>query len=68
MQHYINMEGVVPNSRVVILPSSNEGEAWRRELFLRPGEWIPWVTIIVLIGMLILAIIVLILHMSEKVR
>ncbi|KAK2460674.1 hypothetical protein APHAL10511_007144 [Amanita phalloides] len=65
-QHYINIEGVVPNSRVVILPSLNEGEAWRRELFLRPGEWIPWVTIIVLIGMLLLAIIVFILHMHEK--
>ncbi|KAF8626356.1 hypothetical protein AX15_005010 [Amanita polypyramis BW_CC] len=65
-EHYISMEGVVPNSRVVILPSSNKGEAWRRELFLRPGEWIPWVTITVLIGMLVLAIIVLVLHLNEK--
>lgn len=40
-QHYIDMEGVIPNSKVVILPSAEEGE-WKRELFLRPGEWIPW--------------------------
>ncbi|KAF8638878.1 hypothetical protein AX17_001933 [Amanita inopinata Kibby_2008] len=65
-QHYINMEGVIPNSRVVILPSSDEGITWRRELFLRPGEWIPWVTLTVVVGMVLLAIIVLVLHMNEK--
>jgi len=61
------MEGVVPNSKVVILPSAKEGEAWKRELFLRPGEWIPWVTVTVLVSMIILAIIVLVLHLNEKV-
>lgn len=40
-EHFINMEGVVPNSKVVIHPSAREGEAWRRELYLRPGKWIP---------------------------
>jgi len=25
----------------------NEDEAWKRELFLRPGEWILWVTVAV---------------------
>ncbi|KAM6500960.1 hypothetical protein JOM56_003974 [Amanita muscaria] len=65
-QHYINMEGVIPNSRVVILPSRNDDDTWRRELFLRPGEWIPWVTLVVIVGMLLLAIITLILHMNEK--
>ena len=44
-EHFINMEGVILNSKVVILPSANEGEAWKRELFLRPVEWIPWVTV-----------------------
>ncbi|KAJ3763113.1 hypothetical protein EV360DRAFT_92057 [Lentinula raphanica] len=64
--HYINMEGVIPNSKVVILPSANEGEAWKRELFLRPGDWIPWVTVTVVAGTAILAIIVLVLHLNEK--
>ncbi|KAG6840620.1 hypothetical protein C0991_005519 [Blastosporella zonata] len=65
-EHYINMEGVIPNSKVVILPSANEDEAWRRELFLRPGEWIPWVTVTVVVGTALLAIIVFVLHLNEK--
>ncbi|KAK7449726.1 hypothetical protein VKT23_013201 [Stygiomarasmius scandens] len=64
--HYINMEGVIPNSKVVILPSTTEGDAWKRELFLRPGEWIPWVTLTVVAGTIILAIIVFVLHLNEK--
>ncbi|KAG6831217.1 hypothetical protein H0H92_012014 [Tricholoma furcatifolium] len=65
-EHYINMEGVIPNSKVVILPSANEDEAWKRELFLRPGEWIPWVTVTVVVGTALLAIIVFVLHLNEK--
>lgn len=64
------MEGVIPNSRVVILPPADGGEggaAWKRELFLRPGDWIPWVTVTCVVGMVILAIIVFVLHLSEKV-
>ncbi|THU96321.1 integrin alpha N-terminal domain-containing protein [Dendrothele bispora CBS 962.96] len=64
--HYINMEGVIPNSKVVILPSTTEGDAWKRELFLRPGEWIPWVTLTVIAGTVILAIMVFVLHLNEK--
>ena len=67
-EHFINMEGVIPNSKVVILPSAKEGESWRRELFLRPGDWIPWVTVTVVVGTAILAIIVFVLHLNEKVR
>jgi hypothetical protein len=68
-QHFINMEGVIPNSKVVILPpdGGEDGAAWKRELFLRPGEWIPWVTFTVVIGTAILAVIVFVLHLNEKV-
>ena len=66
-QHYINMEGVIPNSKVVIIPPA-EGDSWRRELYLRPGEWIPWVTVTVVASLILLAIIVLVLHLNEKVR
>ncbi|KAG5717871.1 T-cell immunomodulatory protein [Termitomyces sp. T112] len=65
-EHYINMEGVIPNSKVVILPSADEGEPWKRELFLRPGEWIPWVTVTVVAGTIVLAVIVFVLHLNEK--
>ena len=67
-EHFINLEGVIPNSKVVILPSAKEGEGWKRQLFLRPGKWIPWVTVTVIVGTALLAIIVLILHLNEKVR
>lgn len=67
-EHYINMEGVIPNSKVVIIPpASTEGGAWRKELYLRPGEWIPWVTLTVIVATIVLAIIVLVLHLNEKV-
>lgn len=65
------MEGVIPNSRVVITPphGTNSGYgAWRRELYLRPGEWIPWVTLTVILATMILAVIVFVLHLNEKVR
>ena len=68
-QHFINMEGVIPNSKVVILPpaSSDEGAAWKRELYLRPGSWIPWVTVTVVVATILLAVIVFVLHLNEKV-
>ena len=65
-EHFINMEDVIPNSKVVILPRVDD--VWKRELFLRPGEWIPWVTLTAVIGTVVLAIIVFILHMNEKVH
>nr|GAT59367.1 predicted protein [Mycena chlorophos] len=66
-QHYINIEGVIPNSKLVILPPSNPGDAWKRELFLRPGEWTPYVTLTTAVGtLLLLGIIWLVLHLNEK--
>ena len=71
-QHFINMEGVIPNSKVVIYPPPPGVEVsasgWRRELYLRPGAWIPLVTLTVIIVTVILAIIVGVLHWNEKVH
>ena len=63
------MEGVIPNSKVVIIPptSTTAGAAWRKELYLRPGEWIPWVTVTVVVATVLLAVIVFVLHLNEKV-
>ena len=68
--HYIDMEGVIPNSKVVIYPpaGANGDGSWRRELYLRPGAWIPWVTLTVVATTVVLAIIVFVLHLNEKVR
>ncbi|EPQ58671.1 hypothetical protein GLOTRDRAFT_73218 [Gloeophyllum trabeum ATCC 11539] len=65
-QHYINMEGVIPNSKVVIIPPPEGQDVWKRELYLRPGEWIPWVTVTVVVATIILGVIVLALHLNEK--
>ncbi|KZT11560.1 uncharacterized protein LAESUDRAFT_783948 [Laetiporus sulphureus 93-53] len=65
-KHYINIEGVIPNSKVVISPPIGEDDVWKRELYLRPGEWIPWVTLTVVAAAAILALIVFILHLNEK--
>ncbi|KAJ7460875.1 hypothetical protein B0H11DRAFT_1923707 [Mycena galericulata] len=35
-------------------------------LFLRPGEWIPWVTSTVVVGTVLLAVTVLVFHLNEK--
>ena len=67
-EHYINMEGVIPNSKVVIIPPVEGDGPWRKELYLRPGEWIPWVTLTVVIATIILAVIVFVLHLNEKVH
>ncbi|KIM30943.1 hypothetical protein M408DRAFT_21755 [Serendipita vermifera MAFF 305830] len=65
--HYISMEGVIPNSKVVIIPPNIPGFGeWRRELYLRPGEWIPWVTVTLVVATAILGIIVYAFHWNEK--
>jgi len=64
-EHCINMEGVIPNSRVVIHPALDD-ESWRRELFLRPGALVPWVTFTVIVTTVILASIFFVLHLNEK--
>lgn len=69
-QHFINMEGVIPNSKVVIYPPPPgavvSASGWRRELYLRPGAWIPLVTLTVIVLTAILAVIVGVLHWNEK--
>jgi integrin alpha FG-GAP repeat containing protein 1 len=62
------MEGVIPNSRVVVIPAKQDGVAWRRELYLRPGKWIPWVTFTVVVATALLAGVVGLLHLAEKAR
>ncbi|CEQ39850.1 SPOSA6832_01410, partial [Sporobolomyces salmonicolor] len=69
-QHYINVEGVIPNSQVLIIPYQPEGSkdpgSWAKELYLHPGDWIPWVTIVLVGAILGLGVVVLVLHLNEK--
>jgi integrin alpha FG-GAP repeat containing protein 1 len=66
-QHFINLEMVIPNSKIVINPSPAD-DVWHKELYLRPGQWIPWVGIAVFVAMLVFAAVVLVLHLHEKVN
>ncbi len=61
------LEMVIPNSKLVINPGAMPDE-WHKELYLRPGQWIPWVGATVLGTMLALSGVVLVLHLNEKVR
>lgn len=66
--YFISMEGVIPNSQVVISPSRNGAASWHRELYLQPGDWIPWVTVVLVTLIVALCGFVFAMHVNEKVR
>ncbi|KAM0792309.1 hypothetical protein ACM66B_004996 [Microbotryomycetes sp. NB124-2] len=69
-EHFINVEGLIPNSQVVIIPWQSEDArdpgSWRKELYLHPGDWIPWVTLALGAAIALLGVVVLVLHINEK--
>lgn len=69
--YYISLEGVIPNSKVVIIPPDSPtqvaGGDWKRELYLRPGEWIPWVSVTVVVTVVLLGGVVWGLWWNERV-
>ncbi|KAH9465512.1 hypothetical protein Pst134EA_013395 [Puccinia striiformis f. sp. tritici] len=68
--HYINIEGLLPNSQLVVIPFQNPGSnwpgTWKKELYLHPADWIPYVSLSLAVATLILAIIVVVLHLNQK--
>ncbi|GAK62023.1 t-cell immunomodulatory protein [Moesziomyces antarcticus] len=74
-EHFLAVEGVIPNSQVVINPwqggrgSENERGGpgtWTKQLYLHPGDWIPWVTVVLITTIVGLAVIVVVLHINER--
>lgn len=74
-EHYLALAGVIPNSQVVINPwqggrgSENEKGGpgtWTKQLYLHPGDWIPWVTVVLITTIVGLAIVVIVLHVNER--
>ena len=69
--HYINIEGLIPDSQVVINPyqppSQKDTSTWTKELYLHPGDWIPWVTVVLGAAIAVLGVVVVVLHLNEKV-
>ncbi|CEL54545.1 T-cell immunomodulatory protein OS=Homo sapiens GN=ITFG1 PE=1 SV=1 [Rhizoctonia solani AG-1 IB] len=64
-QSSTTLEGVIPNSKLVLNPNP-DGNDWRRELFLRPGQWLWWVLFTLVGATVILFIVVVVLHINEK--
>ncbi|KIS72216.1 uncharacterized protein UMAG_11447 [Mycosarcoma maydis] len=74
-EHFLALEGVIPNSQVVINPwqggrgNENGGGGpwmWTKQLYLHPGDWIPWVTVVLITTIVGLAIVVIVLHVNER--
>jgi len=74
--HYTILEALIPNSQLIINPpypfvngSTVEGRPveWRSELFLHPGDWVPWVAAAVAGAVAVLGFVVLGLRAREQV-
>lgn len=79
-----DLDSIIPNSHLIInppYPSSdsetpdtadkavkNRPSEWRTELYLHPGDWVPYVAAAVLGTVIMLAGVVFTLHEKEKVR
>lgn len=72
-----SLDGVIPNSQVILNPPwareprANESvlwrsKEWRTELFLHPGDWIPWVAAAVVGTVVTLGMVVVWLGEREK--
>lgn len=66
-ESFISMEGVIPNSQVVISPARDGAGDWHRELYLQPGDWIPWVTVVLVTLIVALCGFVFAMHANERV-
>lgn len=72
--HFTSIEGIIPNSQVVISPPATANSSlgtnleWKWQLFLHPGDYVPWVSAFVVLTTLALCGVVTMLHRKEKVR
>ncbi|KAF0336923.1 integrin alpha N-terminal domain-containing protein [Gigaspora margarita] len=68
--YYTSYSGVIPNSQLIVVPYQPPGvfdpSTWSLELFIHPGDWIPWVLLVLIISTIVMAIIVVILSWMEK--
>ena len=64
--HTMDLQGVIPNSQLVILPYSRTETGWEVELYINPSEYVSYVAFSVLMGMGVLGSVVVMLHLIEK--
>ncbi|CAO3681171.1 unnamed protein product [Rhizopus microsporus] len=69
-KNYYFYEGVIPNSQLVILPYQpddvQDSSSWKVELYIKPGDYIPWVLGVLTTAAVILGIVVAALRIMEK--
>ncbi|KAG1456295.1 hypothetical protein G6F56_006860 [Rhizopus delemar] len=69
-KNYYLYEGVIPNSQLVILPYQPEdvqdSTSWKVELYIKPGDHVPWVLGVLMTAAIILGIVVVVLRVMEK--
>ncbi|EIE92252.1 hypothetical protein RO3G_17059 [Rhizopus delemar RA 99-880] len=69
-KNYYMHEGVIPNSQLVILPYQPEdvqdSSSWKVELYIKPGDYVPWVLGVLTTAALVLGIVVVVLRVMEK--
>lgn len=63
---HLVMEGVIPNSEVMVIPRDTQPDAWRRELFLHPADWVSYVTLVLALLIAFLSLVVFLLDLNEK--
>lgn len=80
---YTTLESIIPNSQIVVNPPSailsadgtvensplvkERSTEWHAELFLKPGDWVPWVAAAVIGMVFVLGMVVVGLNEKEKV-
>lgn len=71
LKHYLNIEGVIPNSQVLVEPwqpvDGHSTDTWHKSLYLHPGDWIPGVLTSLIGALVVLGITVAVLHSREAV-
>ncbi|KAI9248624.1 hypothetical protein BY458DRAFT_536598 [Sporodiniella umbellata] len=69
-KNYYLYEGVIPNSQLVILPYQPEevqdSSSWKVELYIKPGDHVPWVFGVLATAAIILGMVVVVLRVIEK--
>ncbi|KAG2226834.1 hypothetical protein INT45_005799 [Circinella minor] len=69
-KNYLFYEGVIPNSQLIFIPYQpndvQDSSTWKVELYIQPGDYVPWVLVVLIVAAIILGIVVAVLYWMEK--
>ncbi|KAI9488105.1 hypothetical protein BDB00DRAFT_850036 [Zychaea mexicana] len=69
-QNYLFYEGVIPNSQLIFIPYQpndvHDSSTWKVELYIQPGDYVPWVLVVLVVAAIILGVVVGVLYWMEK--